>query len=253
MKNITKILVVLAIAFMLATPASHASAENQIATWEEYFPWSHWMPDDVGGVYFDNTNGVFCILVLNSPTPEREEQLITWAQERYELCDGDTSIAFIPCKYSHNELMQIFYEICLRMVDEDAMIWIVGIMDSENRVNITVDKQKFDYYSAEFAELYRDKVFVEIGSPIVPAIRVSNNSYILWIGLILATGLSGIIAFMIWRRGNPTFALQTAHGNIATSCHVSRKQAFAAVKDSESTPSSALFASIMQKIQQNGS
>jgi len=248
MKNITRILVVLAIALTLATPASHASAENQIATWEECFPESCWMPDDVGGVYYDNRG--FCILVLNSPTPEREEQLITWAQERYELYDSGIFIALIPCKYSYNELRRIQYEIYLRMVDEGSMIWTVGIEAPEyNRVTIRVDKQKFDYYSAEFAELYGDKVLVEIGSPVVPLLLISNNSYILWMSLILATGLSGIIAFVIWRRGNLTFALQTAHGNIATSCHVSRKQTVVSVKDSESTPRSDLFASIIQKIQ----
>jgi len=250
MKNITRILVVLAIALTLATPVSHASAENQIKTWEEFFPESRWMPDDVGGVYCDSTNSVFYILVLNSPTPEREEQLITWSRGRSQFYD---SIEFIPCKYSYSELMRICYEIYLRTVDEDSMIWAIGIMDSENRVNIRVAKQKFDYYSTEFAELYGDKVFVEIGSPVVPVPWISNNSYILWMSLILATGLSGIIAFIIWRRGNLTFALQTAHGNIATSCHVSRKQAVVSVKDSESTPRSDLFASIMQKIQQNGS
>lgn len=52
-------------------------------------------------------------------------------------------------------------------MNENSGIYTVGISDSDNRVEVAVDKNKYDQYTKQFQTAYGDMVCVKIGTAAV--------------------------------------------------------------------------------------
>ena len=173
MKKSFVFLLVFLLMAALSVPAF--ATENEIVSWDDFYPQSERYPDAVGGMYYDSnidgSNTGNCLLVVD-PTPERVEEL----RAQY---GGHMTIT--PCKYSYTELMRVHYEIYTRMLDQNNKIYSAGVgwhssdgvvtgfgeSGKEFRLVVGVDESEFGRYSAEFAERYGDMVFVESSSGVM--------------------------------------------------------------------------------------
>ncbi|MCL2343706.1 MAG: hypothetical protein FWC62_07405 [Firmicutes bacterium] len=265
MRRIILFLFILLIPFSLAGTIPAFAADQEIVSWDDFYPQTERYPDDVGGLCYEDGVGN-CLLVVGHPTPERILQLR--AEFRYDFA------TVVPCEYSYTELMRVEYEIYLRMTNPDSKIYNAGVgwhsvdgavtgfgeSGKEFRVVVGVDKSAFDRYSAEFAREYGDRVFVEVSEQ-AEAVSLGNavkteamGGSALWLWPVIGVGLLGAFSILLWRLLRPVPALRTANGAVLTSNPpVSRKQAVAAVRDSGSAPRGDLFASIAQKLDESTS
>lgn len=127
-------------------------------------------PDDIGGVYFDSELGVMGVLVVN-PTPERMDEL------RATFSD---QVVFTPSAFSRNELRLAQDEINSIMTPDsgifstgtgwtstDGRVHGFGESGKEFRLIVGVDESVFEHYREGFAQLYGDRVVVQISDPIM--------------------------------------------------------------------------------------
>ena len=188
--------------------------ESVFDYWQEQWE-EHGYPDDIGGQY-RAPDGRVGILVVD-PSPERIEELGEVFGE---------NVLITPCKYSFNELKQVndeirdrpFYQVMEDTVlNPDSKFYTSGIgwgnangsgfgeSGFEFRVVVDVDESVFERYTAEFAELYDDKVLVRVGSPIgffgsVDDSTSRSNSLSPWLiipGIFL---LLGGLSLLLWRK-----------------------------------------------------
>lgn len=164
---------------LLALPACGARVDEPEAVEpllleERLFQWeADGYPDDVGGVYYDNSAGWYVLMLAGA-----DEKRTEWYRS---ALTGEYGIESV--QYSMNELRAVQSEIeqSMRTDPDGGRIYGVGIgwntLDGEPtgfgpggnefRVVASVDASAYERLSAEWRERYGDKVFVEEGEPVV--------------------------------------------------------------------------------------
>ena len=263
MKKLITILLIIAALFSISVTAFAAndSPDEQFSNiadlvqyWEEIG-----YPDYVGNVYSTDgsTENITILLVNDDGTAE--------SQIRSMLVDA-SGVSFGEAQYSYNSLLAINNEIVQKyMIDEqkvnsvsvgwtsiDGKVTGFGKNGKEARVVITVEENVLAEFTDEFKQLYGELVIVESGGAIILDEKISSPvdntwQWILVLSIVLLIGAS----ILYFNRTRLLPAYQTISGTTVTqSTSASKKETIDAIKKNVSSPSDAVYSSIISKITQ---
>ncbi len=149
---------------VLADGADAANALSSLWETEGY-------PEDVGGVFYDQTSGK-CGVLLTQLSRERESEILA-------LTDYPEDVFFVQCSYSHKDMFVAQQQITAGYISDKKIVGVgIGWISDDNgvtgfgesgyemRVVVDVTEENYDEMYALLSGVYGDMVYLEISSPI---------------------------------------------------------------------------------------
>lgn len=212
-------------------------------------------PANVGHVYEEKGE---IVIGLVNPT-EADKKAI-----RSQISDSE-KVKFETATYSYNELLSISDDIWDEMdaqKTEEIYMTAIGWEEDKNgkpikstdgskefRVFVGVADDVLEKYEKKYAELYGEKVIVEVGEPGEEEIATDDDNNNLMVYLFLFIIFLVGLFFIYRERKNVVVSKQTVDGELITDKRLlSRKETISAIKESAITPSENVYRSIKKKI-----